>query len=53
MASYPQSLARLTNPQMMVSKGQPKPVKGKQMGLQNAAARRLQNTKKPMRSLTY
>ena len=41
MASYPQSLSRLTSPQMSQSKGQPKPVRGKQMGMQNAAARRL------------
>lgn len=45
MASYPQSLSRLTAPQMSQSKGQPKPMRGK-MGLQNAAARRLQNKSK-------
>lgn len=46
MASYPQSLSRLTAPQMSQSKGQPKPMRGKQMGMQNAAARRLQNKSK-------
>lgn len=55
MASYPQSLARIANPQMTNSQSQPKPVRGK-MGLQNAASRRLQRTKgmkKPMQPLTY
>lgn len=46
MASYPQSLARITAPQMSSSQGQPKAFKGKQKGMQNAAARRLQ-AKKP------
>lgn len=42
MAAYPQSLARLTAPQMSSSKSQPKPFGKKPMGMQNAAARRLQ-----------
>lgn len=45
MAAYPRSLARLTAPQMSQSKGQPKVVRGKQAGMQNAAARRLQGKK--------
>jgi hypothetical protein len=53
MASYPQSLARLTAPQMNNSKGQPRVVRGKQNGMINAAARRLQKTKKPMKPLSY
>lgn len=46
MASYPHSLSRLTSPQMSQSKGQPKPVRGKQIGMQNAASRRLNKTSK-------
>jgi hypothetical protein len=46
MASYPQSLSRVTHPQMNNSKAQPKPVRGKQMGMQSAAARRLMNASK-------
>lgn len=47
MASYPHSIARITAPQMGSSKGQPRAFKGKQrqMGMQNAAARRLQGKK--------
>lgn len=54
MASYPQSLARVTAPQMNQSKGQPRPFRGKQNGMINAAARRLQNTKKKLiKPLSY
>jgi len=54
MASYPNSLARFTAPRMTTSKGQPKPYKGKQNGMQNAASRRLQKSgKKPIRPLSY
>lgn len=54
MASYPQSLARVTHPQMSNSKGQPRAVAGKQNGMINAASRRLQKTsKKSMKPLSY
>lgn len=46
MASYPQSLSRLTAPRMSSSKGQPKTVRGKQNGMQSAAARRLMKSSK-------
>lgn len=45
MASYPHSVARLSAPQMANSKAQPK-ARSKQMGMQSAAARRLQNASK-------
>lgn len=44
MASYPQSVARITAPQMSNSKRQPKPMMNKHMGMQSAAARRLQKS---------
>jgi hypothetical protein len=47
MASYPNSLARFTAPQMSQSKGQPKAFSGKQNGMKNAAARRLGKSKRP------
>lgn len=45
MAAYPFSQARLTAPQMNLSNKQPRQTK--QAGMQNAAARRLQGSKKP------
>ncbi len=53
MASYPNSLARVTAPRMQTSKGQPRPVIGQQRGMVNAASRRLQKTRMPKKSIGY
>lgn len=45
MAGYPYSVARMASPQMVNSKAQPK-ARSRQMGMQNAAARKLQKASK-------